>query len=45
MGKIFVGRTMQSFYTYVLIGIVYLVIITVLQVILARIERRMDHDK
>lgn len=45
MGKIFVGRTMQSFYTYLLIGIVYLVIITVLQVILARIERRMDHDK
>lgn len=45
MGKIFVGRTMQSFYTYLLIGVVYLVIITVLQVILARIERRMDHDK
>ncbi len=45
MGKIFVGRTMQSFYTYLLIGIVYLVIITVLQVILARIERKMDHDK
>ena len=45
MGKIFVGRTMQSVYTYLLIGIVYLVIITVLQVILARIERRMDHDK
>ena len=43
MGKIFVGRTMQSFYTYLLIGVVYLIIITVLQIILARIERRVSY--
>ncbi len=41
-GKIYVGRTMQSFSTYLLIGIFYLVLISVLQFALSRIEKKLS---
>ncbi len=41
-GKIYVARSMQSFATYALIGIVYLVIISLLQWAAAAIERRLN---
>ena len=44
-GKIYVGRTMQSFFTYVLIGIIYLIIISVLTKILNIIERKLDYGR
>lgn len=44
-GKIYVGRTMEAFSTYILIGIVYLVIISVLSHFINRLERRMDIGK
>ncbi|NCC07560.1 MAG: amino acid ABC transporter permease [Clostridia bacterium] len=40
-GKIYVGRTMQSFSTYLLIGIFYLVLISILQFALSKIEKRL----
>ncbi|MBE7034561.1 MAG: amino acid ABC transporter permease [Ruminococcaceae bacterium] len=43
MGKLYVGRTMQSFATYMIIGLMYLVIITILTKILNVIERRFAH--
>ncbi len=43
MGKMYVGRTMQSFSTYVLIGLMYLVVITILSAGIKYIERRMDY--
>ena len=43
-GKIYVARTMQSFTTYALIGIVYLIIISLLQWAAAVIERRMNRE-
>lgn len=43
-GKIYVGRTMQSFATYALIGIVYLVLISILQWVTSTIERRMNRE-
>lgn len=43
-GKIYVGRTMESFLTYALIGIVYLVLISILQWIMHLIERRMNRE-
>ena len=44
-GKIYVGRTMQSFSTYILVGIIYLIIITILTQIIKVIERKMDYGK
>ncbi|MDP4118534.1 MAG: amino acid ABC transporter permease [Bacillota bacterium] len=41
-GKMYVGRTMQSFSTYILIGIVYLFIITILSYAIKIIERRLS---
>lgn len=43
MGKMYVGRTMQSFSTYMLIGIVYLFIITVLSAGIKYLEKRLDY--
>lgn len=43
MGKLYVGRTMQSFATYMIIGVMYLIIITILTQILSFIERRMNN--
>lgn len=43
MGKLYVGRTMQSFATYMIIGVMYLIIITILTQILSLIERRMNN--
>ncbi len=44
-GKIYVGRTMQSFSSYILVGIVYLVVITILTQIIKIIERKLDYGK
>ena len=44
-GKIYVGRTFRSFETYIIVGCVYLVIITILSYIIKRIERNMDYGK
>ena len=43
-GKIYVGRTMQSFATYVLIGIMYLVVISILSAIIRHIERKLANE-
>lgn len=43
-GKIYVGRTMQSFATYMLIGAMYLVVITALSSIIRRIERKLANE-
>ena len=43
MGKLYVGRTMQSFATYMIIGVMYLIIITILTQILSFIESRMNN--
>ena len=43
-GKIYVGRTMQSFATYMLIGIMYLFVITILSAVIRRIERNLAND-
>lgn len=40
--KIYVGRTMQSFYTYVLVGVVYLIVITILTYLSKWAERRLN---
>lgn len=45
MGKMYVGRTMQSFATYVLIGLIYLVIVTILSWLTHRLERRLNVGK
>ncbi len=42
-GKIYVGRTMQSFNTYLLIGMIYLVVITILSALIKHIEKRLDY--
>ncbi len=44
-GKIYVGRTFKSFETYILVGCVYLIIITILSYVIRRIERSMDYGK
>ena len=43
-GKIYVGRTMQSFATYMLIGIMYLFVITILSAVIRRIERKLANE-
>ncbi|WP_426348839.1 amino acid ABC transporter permease [Alloiococcus sp. CFN-8] len=44
-GKIYVGRTFKSFETYLLVGFVYLIIITVLSYIIKQTERKMNYGK
>ena len=44
-GKIYVGRTFRSFETYIIVGCVYLIIITILSYIIKRIERNLDYGK
>ena len=41
--KIYIGRTMQSFATWTIVGLVYLVIITILSQISTYIEKRRDY--
>ncbi|MDR2517369.1 MAG: amino acid ABC transporter permease [Spirochaetaceae bacterium] len=41
--KIYIGRTMQSFATWTIVGLVYLVIITVLSYISRHVEKRLDY--
>lgn len=43
--KIYVGRTFKSFETYILVGCVYLIIVTILTFIIRRIERKLQYDK
>jgi His/Glu/Gln/Arg/opine family amino acid ABC transporter permease subunit len=43
--KIYIGRTMQSFATWTIVGAVYLVIITVLSQISIHIEKRLDYGR
>ncbi|MDR2185725.1 MAG: amino acid ABC transporter permease [Treponema sp.] len=43
--KIYIGRTMQSFATWTIVGLVYLIIISVLSQISAHIEKRLDYGK
>lgn len=42
-GKMYVGRTMQSFNTYILIGMMYLFVITILSALIKFIEKRLDY--
>jgi His/Glu/Gln/Arg/opine family amino acid ABC transporter permease subunit len=41
--RIYIGRTMQSFATWTVVGLVYLVIITVLSQISTRVEKKLDY--
>jgi His/Glu/Gln/Arg/opine family amino acid ABC transporter permease subunit len=41
--KIYIGRTMQSFATWAIVGLVYLAIITVLSQISRYVEKRLDY--
>jgi ABC-type amino acid transport system permease subunit len=41
--KIYIGRTMQSFATWTIVGMVYLVIITALSQISTHIEKKLDY--
>ena len=43
--RIYIGRTMQSFATWTVVGIFYLVIITVLSQISTRVEKRLDYGQ
>jgi His/Glu/Gln/Arg/opine family amino acid ABC transporter permease subunit len=43
--KIYIGRTMQSFATWTIVGLFYLVIITVLSQISTHIEKRLDYGQ
>ena len=42
-GKMYVGRTMQSFNTYILIGMMYLFVITILSALIRFTEKRLDY--
>ena len=44
-GKKYVGTTFKSFETYVIVGLVYLIIITILSAIIRMIERRLQYDQ
>lgn len=44
-GKRYVGRTFKSFETYVLVGCVYFIIITVLSMLIRRLERKLQYGK
>jgi His/Glu/Gln/Arg/opine family amino acid ABC transporter permease subunit len=41
--KIYIGRTMQSFATWTIVGFVYLIIITVLSQISTHVEKKLDY--
>jgi ABC-type amino acid transport system permease subunit len=41
--KIYIGRTMQSFATWTIVGLVYLVIITALSQVSRYVEKRIDY--
>jgi len=41
--RIYIGRTMQSFATWTIVGLFYLVIITVLSQISAHVEKKLDY--
>jgi len=43
--KIYIGRTMQSFATWTIVGAVYLLIITVLSRISTHVEKRLDYGQ
>ncbi|MCQ2515171.1 MAG: amino acid ABC transporter permease [Ruminococcus sp.] len=43
MGKLYIGRTMQSFVTYMIIGVFYIVIITLASILIHFIERRLNY--
>ncbi|MCL2270374.1 MAG: amino acid ABC transporter permease [Treponema sp.] len=43
--KIYIGRTMQSFATWTIVGMFYLVIITVLSQISTHVEKRLDYGQ
>ena len=44
-GKIYVGNTFKSFETYILVGCVYLVIISILSILIRRVERGMQYGQ
>jgi His/Glu/Gln/Arg/opine family amino acid ABC transporter permease subunit len=43
--KIYIGRTMQSFATWTIVGVVYLAVITVLSRISTHVEKRLDYGR
>jgi ABC-type amino acid transport system permease subunit len=43
--KIYIGRTMQSFATWTIVGFVYLVIITALSRLSSYVEKRLDYGR
>ena len=43
--RIYIGRTMQSFATWTIVGAVYLVIITVLSQISTHVEKKLDYGR
>jgi len=43
--KIYIGRTMQSFATWTIVGLVYLVIISVLSQISTHVEKKLDYGQ
>jgi His/Glu/Gln/Arg/opine family amino acid ABC transporter permease subunit len=43
--RIYIGRTMQSFATWTIVGIVYLIIITILSQISSHVEKRLDYGR
>jgi His/Glu/Gln/Arg/opine family amino acid ABC transporter permease subunit len=43
--KIYLGRTMQSFATWTIVGLVYLAIITVLSQISTHVEKKLDYNR
>jgi His/Glu/Gln/Arg/opine family amino acid ABC transporter permease subunit len=43
--RIYIGRTMQSFATWTIVGLFYLVIITVLSQISTHVEKRLDYGQ
>ena len=44
-GKIYVGSTFRSFESYILVGVFYLVIITILSFFIKRIERKQQREQ
>jgi len=43
--RIYIGRTMQSFSTWILVGAMYLIVIAVLSAVSRYVEKRLDNDK
>ncbi|MDR2952182.1 MAG: amino acid ABC transporter permease [Treponema sp.] len=43
--RIYIGRTMQSFATWTIVGLVYLVIITLLSQLSTRVEKKLDYGR